>query len=358
MMSGDDKIRAAIAEQAGEWFVQNQAGQLSGADSVAFLAWLKASPIHVEEYLGVARVASRLPAAVGAPDVPLEQFLASLPADDGVVVSLEGSAPKPPSRLLSRVLKRTWQVAASILVLTVGILWWVHDGELFGIQKTYETAHGEQRVQHLPDGSVLKLDTDSAVTVRYSGKERLVELKRGQALFEVTHDDRGRWFRVMSGEAGAIAIGTRFNVYRSGRASVVTVAEGEVTVFTGAPSRLRSANGAPAFGERVTAGFQLRVEDGVMSTPPVAVDLREVLGWLQHRIVFEHRPLGEVAAEFNRYARVPLTIEDATLRALPIGGTFDADDLDSFIAYLQTMPEIRVNKTPTRIRVMRVASTT
>ena len=75
-------------------------------------------------------------------------------------------------------------------------------------------------------------------------------------------------------------------------------------------------------------------------------------GWLQHQIVFEHRPLGEVAAEFNRYARTPLEVEDARLAALPISGSFDADDMEAFVAYVERLPGTRLRRTETRIRVL------
>jgi transmembrane sensor len=65
-----------------------------------------------------------------------------------------------------------------------------------------------------------------------------------------------------------------------------------------------------------------------------------------------------VAAEFNRYGRVPVEIEDAALRALPVSGMFDADDTESFVVFLQTLPGVRVEKTPTRIRVTRVEPAT
>ena len=354
MTHGEESIRTAIALQAGEWFIRYQAGPLSAGDSVAFLDWLKASPIHVEEYLGVARVAKGLRAAVGQPDVSLDRYLASLRRGDDTVVSLEQPAPDATSGVSRSSLSPIWQIAASLLLVASGMLWWAHDGELLGIPKTYRTAHGEQSAQLLPDGSVLRLDTDSAVTIRYSGKERVVDVKRGQALFEVAHSNGGRRFRVVAGDVGAIAVGTRFNVYRQESAIAITVAEGEVAVFTGTSAWSGNERDVPALGQRVTAGYQLRVDAGVMSAQPVPVDLRQSLGWLQHKIIFEHRPLGEVAAEFNRYARIPVEVEDVELRALPISGTFDADDLDSFIAYLEKLPGVKVERTPTRIRVMGV----
>jgi transmembrane sensor len=357
MTPNEEEILGAIAQQAGEWFIAHQAGPLGDEETAAFLAWLRASPIHVQEYLGVARVASRLGAAVGEPEVPLETFLEQVRAGEDRVVSFGTPAPKrqPPASRLS--LWRAWPIAASLLAFAAGILWWAHDGELLGIPKTYHTAHGEQSLRRLPDGTVLRLDTDSAVTVRYSARERVVEINRGRSLFEVAHNDRRR-FRVAAGVTGAIAVGTRFDVYRKAGVTLVTVAEGQVAVFMGEPVWLQGDRTAPAYVQRVRAGYQLRVDAGVLSAQPVPVDLDQALGWLQHKIVFEHRPLGEVAAEFNRYGRIPIEIEDATLRSLPVSGTFDADDTDSFVAFLETLPGVRVERTAVRIRVVKVTPTT
>src|SRR6516225_7599046 len=340
-MPSNEDIRAAIAQQAAEWFIANQAGSLAEEDAAAFLAWLKASPVHVSEYLGVARVAQHLPAAVGKPQVPLDAFLAQVVADADQVVSLHRPAPEQRSSVVRRLSYPVWAIAASLLVLAIGVLWWAHDGELFGIPKTYRTAHGEQIVERLPDGSVLRLDTDSKAIVRYSSKERLIELRRGQALLEVAHEGNRR-FRIAARNAGAVAVGTQFNVYRKSASIEFTVVRGEIAVFTGEPSWLRSAVAIPATVQRVTAGYQASIDAGGMSAQPVPVDLNQTLGWLQHKIVFDHRPLGEVAAEFNRYGSIPVEVEDARLRELLVSGMFDADDTESFIAFLRTLPDVRV----------------
>src|ERR1700693_1472576 len=53
MNSNEEQVRAAIAEQAGEWFVANDEGPLNARDSAALATWLKTSPVHIEEFLGV-----------------------------------------------------------------------------------------------------------------------------------------------------------------------------------------------------------------------------------------------------------------------------------------------------------------
>jgi len=357
MTQGDEGIRAAIAQQAGDWFIANQAGALSAEDSSAFLAWLTASPIHVREYLGVARIARHLSAAVGDHPVALETFLAQQAPTDDSIVALESPTPKGSPSVTRRAMPWALPLAASLIGLVVAALWWAHDGELLGIPKSFRTAHGEQSIERLPDGSMLRLDTDSEATVRYTGTERLVELHHGQALFEVMHEGTRR-FRVAAGNAGAIAVGTRFNVYLKPSVTEITVAEGEIAVFAGTPTWLRGPGGVPAEVQRVTAGYQLRIDGSGLAAQPVRVDLIQTLGWVEHKLVFEHRPLGEVAAEFNRYGTIPVEIEDEDLRALPVSGMFDAGDTESFVTFLERLPGVKVERTPKRIRVLKAPRTT
>lgn len=357
MTPSDEEIRAAIAEQAGEWFVAHQAGPLAAEQGAAFLAWLKASPIHVREYLGVARVAHHLPAAVGRPRVSLEMFLAQQGVSEDNIVALESRESKRELPARRRFVTWTLPLAASLIGAVVVALWWAHNGELLGVPKNYQTAHGAQSIERLPDGSIVRLDTDSEVTVRYSARERRVDLRRGQALFEVAHEG-GRRFRVTAGSAGAVAVGTRFNVYLKAGVTEITVAEGQVVVFTGEPPWLRAGVALPAEAQRLTAGFQIRIDDSGRAAQPGPVDLIQTLGWVEHKLVFERRPLGEVAAEFNRYSRIPVEIEDEELRSLPVSGMFDASDTESFLAFLERLPGVKVERTSKRIRIVKATPTT
>jgi len=228
-------------------------------------------------------------------------------------------------------------------------VWSMRDGERFGLPRTYSTVRGEQRTQKLPDGSVLHLNTDSAVTVRYSRTERLAILDRGQALFEVAHQDERR-LRVQTDRAGIVAVGTQFDVYRRSGTTTVTVVEGSVEVYRGgAPP---PTGGEPSV--RLDPGDQLDVGDRIGARRHV--DAHAVVAWLQRQIAFQDEPLGEVAAEFNRYGPITVEIKDDSLRALPISGIVDAYDTDSFAAYLATFKGVIVQKTPTRIRVLTQAS--
>ena len=93
--------------------------------------------------------------------------------------------------------------------------------------------------------------------------------------------------------------------------------------------------------------------EGEWPATPVAVDAQSATAWLRREIVFDHEPLERVAAEYNRYSPKPIEIATPALRNLQISGVFATDDTDAFIAFLRSLKGVRVEVTPTRIRVSR-----
>jgi len=357
MTATAEQIRTAVSQQAGDWFVANQDGTLDAPERAAFVAWLKASPLHVQEYLGIALVARDLPVAADDPTVSVEMLMREALADnDENVVPLDHPIParEPPAK--RSLADRTWAYAApfaAAAVVVLALLFSVRDGEFLGVPKTYRTAHGEQTVSRLPDGTLLHLNTDSVVTVRYLGSERLVTIDRGQALFDVMHDAKRR-FRVAAGLGQIVAVGTQFEVYRKPGTVVVTVVEGTLGVFRGNPEP--KVRGLPEQALQVSAGYQVRIDTESGWSQPVPVDAQAAVAWLHQEIVFQAQALGEVADEFNRYNKIPIEIDDPALRALPVSGLFNAYDTESFATFLQTLDGVAVQRTPTRIRVFNLST--
>ena len=349
MTSKDEQVRAVIAEQAGEWFVTNDEGPLATEDSAALVAWLKASPAHLGEFLGVSVVARDLREACVDPDSSIDTLIARARAEDETLV--RSLWPRVSAAVFP---SRRWLTAAvtlaSLAVLSLGLsqLWSVRPASQVSMPASvpalhFATRHGQQLVQRLADSSVLHLNTDSSVTVRYSDTERLITLTSGQGVFEVAHEPQ-RAFRVLAGSAQVVAVGTRFDVRLTPEATLVTVVEGRVAVGLSATS---------AAIIQVGADQQLRVAAAEWPARPVAVDAERTTSWLRREIVFDHEPLEQVAAEFNRYAPKPIAITTPALRSLEISGVFATDDPDAFIAFLRSLKGVRVEVTEKEIRVSR-----
>ena len=361
MTSKDEQIRATIAEQASEWFVANDEGPLDAEQSAALVAWFKASPQNIEEFLHVAVIARDLSGASAEPEHSVESLVARARADDDARVE-----PFWP-RLLAAVSEapvRRWQTAAATVaalgLLSVGLfLMWNRPplpGQVSPADATalhFETRHGEQQTHRLADNSVLHLNTDTAVTVQYSKTERRVVLASGQAGFEVAHEPE-RPFRVFAGPAEATARGTKFDVRLATDSTVVTVVEGRVAVGPSEMLDRRSTSSNPRQPVRlveVGPDQQVSVSKDEWPATVTAVDAKRTTAWLHRQIAFDHEPLERVAAEFNRYAAKPVEIMTPELRKLEITGTFSIDDSEEFVAFLRSLDGVQVDVTATRIRV-------
>ena len=357
MTSREEQVRGTIAEQASEWFVANDETPLGPQESQALVGWLKTSPVHVEEFLGVAAIARDLHAAGTGPESSVEALLARAHAEDeGPIRSFWPrtfiASPDRPAR------RRRYAAAAAAVVgvASLAVLLWNsrpatrQPSSAVAAPLRFQTRHGEQQTLRLADNSVLHLNTDSAVTVRYSATQRLVVLLSGEADFEVAHDPR-RVFRVLAGPADIVDLGTIFDVRLNPDSAVVTVAEGQLAV---APAPLQGKGAAGASQPpRVQLGpnQQISVAEGHWPVTPVAVDSQRATSWLHRQIAFDHEPLERVAAEFNRYAPKPIEITAPELRHLEVSGVFSTDDPEEFLAFLRSLEGVRVEVTATRIRV-------
>jgi transmembrane sensor len=360
MNSNDEKVRAAIADQAGEWFVANGETSLDARDAAALAAWLMTSPVHVEEFLGVSAIARDLKAAGTHPEYSVEAILARARVEGGTVVrSLESPAiPRAGGQPPRRWLAAAFGVAVCA-VLSLGLLFnwnarlFEHPSAPVVTELHFETRHGEQMTRRLADDSLLHLNTDSAVTIRYSETQRLVTLYSGQADFEVAHD-ADRAFRVLAGSAEILDIGTQFDVRLERDSTVVTVVEGRIAVE---PSTMQDKHGTnssqnhPQSPLQLGPDQQLRVTQGEWPAVPIAVDAQRTTSWVRREIVFDHEPLEQVAAEYSRYAPKSIEITTPALRNLKITGSFATDDPDAFIAFLRSLKGVRVQVTATQIRV-------
>ena len=351
MSSNEEQVRAAIAEQAGDWFVANDAGPLDAQDSAALAAWLKTSPVHIEEFLAVSAIARDLKEARTDPEYSLEAILARARTEESTAVTSLWSRVINTFRVQSP--HRGFPIAATAagFVVLIGALltWNVSRIRPSAPEQVVElhlaTQHGGHLTQRLADNSVLHLNTDSAVTIRYTNHERLAILESGEAAFEVAHEAH-RAFRVQTVSAEVIDLGTKFDVRLEQRTTVITVVEGRVAA---GPPNLGRHHPPPLI--ELNPDQQLRVAEGQWPAVPVAVDAGRTTAWLHRQIAFDNEPLERVAAEFNRYMSTPIEIETPALRTLRISGVFATEDPDAFIAFLRSLKGVRVTVTATRIRV-------
>jgi transmembrane sensor len=228
-------------------------------------------------------------------------------------------------------------IAASFLVLTVGAVGWVTMARS-GWQ-TYKTEQGGFQRIALADGSTASLNTNSEIRVKLTAERREIVLSHGEALFTVAHDTH-RPFDVTAADTLVRAVGTAFSVRLRDQKEVdVIVTEGRVAIDPAddtLDAKLPQPVNLPQHST-LAAGEAVSVKARKMNVHKIAAeDMTRKLAWTQGRLWFDRVTLAEAVLEFNRYNRRQLVIDDPAIETLHIGGAFDATDLDSFVAALQS----------------------
>jgi transmembrane sensor len=246
---------------------------------------------------------------------------------------------------LARYKKSRNRTIPVIVVAAIGLSAAAFAGGLFGPPAAYfaeyQSSTGEVRHVVLRDGSRVALDTATSFDV--SDDHRTLTLYAGQVFVDVQHDLE-RPFRVLAGEGSVEALGTAFAVRRDGEAASVVVTDNAVRVRRQQRDQVDSVD--------VSAGQAVSYSQAGLGAPR-DTDAATLTAWRLGEIHFHGRPLGEVAAEIERYRRGKIVILDAALKALPVTGSFDLHDTDTILKAMELSLPIRVVRMPGLAMIMR-----
>ena len=218
-------------------------------------------------------------------------------------------------------------MAAGALALIMSIALWFASGT------DVATEVGEQRLLTLKDGTRVFLNTATRVAVNYDSSGRFVELKAGEALFEVAK--RPNWpFIVKAGDHDVRALGTSFVVRHDAIRTSVTLVEGAVTVtMDGSAASPRSVD--PRVGDQPSAqaftlapGQRLTFLAGNARLDTPSLD--KATAWRRNQLVLDDTPLSAAVSEMNRYSKFKIVVERPEAQAILVNGLFQTGDSLSF----------------------------
>ena len=300
-------IDLAIAMQAAEWLATLMSGATTPAEKTAWHQWRQAHPDHERAWKHIES------ASGGLRELDAQACRTALARRPAAPVSRRNSL-----QLLA------W-------ISTIGITGW------FGARSPYApdmaraaladiaTGINERRELTLPDGSRLHLNGGSAVNIRFSGTQRLLQLVRGE-VFIATARDTGlpyRPFLVDTAQGQAQALGTRYSVRQADGNTLVAVEEGAV--------RLTPRHGDARLVIQAGQGGGMTAQQ-LLPAHAVSPD---IWAWRQGLLLADAMPLRDFLNELSRYRHGLLGCDD-DVAALRISGVFPLADLD---AVLLSLPE-------------------
>lgn len=325
---------AQAEQQAADWVARRDRG-LTAAEQDDYLQWLREDPRRA----------------------------AMITRHEGTVRLLQGlqrwqpersSEPNPDLFARSRPRAWRWIPLASALVasVAVGVFLFRPASEpapvaAAGVSPANTFLRFNER-QVLTDGSIVELRDGSRIEVVFTPQERRVRLTGGEAHFTVAKNPA--WpFIVDAGRVAVRAVGTAFAVRVDAAEVDVVVTEGKVRLEPATSGDATGTTAATAEAPLLGASQRAVVSLVPGATAPEvkavsAEQLREVLAWQTPRFQFHETPLADAVAEFNRRNRQQIVIGDASLAAVPIGGTFRSDNVDGFVSLLEITLGVQVER--------------
>jgi len=204
----------------------------------------------------------------------------------------------------------------------------------------YATGTGERRVLTLPDGSLLQLNTRSAVDLAFNAQQRMVRLKQGELM--MTCNAR---HPVLVQTRNALLEGFegRFVAYQDNDCTRVSVTHGKVAVH-------RPGNGQLLW---IESGQNWRLDaQGAHRLAHLGMD---PMAWTEGLIVTQDMRLSDFLTQVSRYRHGYLGCSDE-VADLRLSGVFRLEDPEQLIQLLpQTLPVRLRQRTRWWVRVERMA---
>lgn len=350
-----------IEEAAGDWLVRRESGQWTQADQARFEQWLDASTENRVAFLRLELAweeSARLK-ALGAgvpgnqPPPPGQWNLTPFFDSHRASPDLRDN---PPRGTVPHQRTRRFAIAASVLLAVAAGFGayqrWTGDTD------RYRTPIGGLASVPIPDGSKITLNTASEIRVAVNERERRIDLRQGEAFFEVAKDPN-RPFVVEAGRKRIVAVGTKFSVRRDGESVEVVVTEGKVRVEDASRplrSKLVETSGSAALPPGVDAPVFLTPgaiayadEAGVLVQRKTLIEAETHLSWRSGVLMFREQSLADAVAEFNRYNARKIVIADPAVAALKVEGNFRATNVDAFVRLLESGFPVRAAAEENRI---------
>lgn len=308
----------SLSNVAREWVIRLASGRITDEEMDRFAIWLAESPAHQAAFDRERTFWRQLDQLEGAS------------ATWGGEGHRAASELATPPRRARRVIVAGGLVAACIALIVL-----YQDIRLF-LLADHRTAVGQQQVVTLPDGSVVHLNTETALAVAYTGDERRIDLLRGEALFEVMPDQQ-KPFLVLSQGGVTQAIGTAFVVQAQEQQTRVTVAEGLVEVSALDGGGRRSGPAVVVQKDQQTA-----YRPGAAPQPVTNSDSHAVTAWTHGAIVIQGQPFAQAMAELDRYRPGRIVVLADASRTKPVSGRFTLTGIDDAITALAATQGFRV----------------
>lgn len=310
-----------------ELLVKFLLGEASPAESISISQWITASADN-EKYFNDFKLIWDNSLELAANSTVDEN--AAWQRFQQMVTESEESAKAP---VVSIKKKNQWlRVAAIIFVIVTGaVSYFVWQANKSATQINVASNNATLN-ETLPDGSLVTMNKQTKISYadNFKGKTRNIKLQ-GEAFFQVAND-KNKPFIVNVNDVTITVLGTSFNVKNTNGVTEVIVESGLVRVeHAGKRVELKP-------NERTT----ISSSDTALQKEATTDKLYNY--YSSRQFVCDNTPLWKLVEKLNEAYGVNITIENPSLKSLPITTTFNDESLDNVLKIISQTLDIKVER--------------
>ncbi|MCH7337071.1 FecR domain-containing protein [Acinetobacter sp. NIPH 2699] len=307
-----------LMEQVATWLLLLESETCTEQDRLDFIAWQKQDVRHVEMLQQMQGTFEQFQSlrqhhSTPIPHQIIEQTIQTVPID--------------------RSLKKYGFYSFAFITMLMALLWF-----LLPTEKWLADSHNSYNVwshQMLPDHSKISISGKTNFNIDFDEHHRVIKLMDGNILVDVAPDAK-RIFYIKTKYANIKALGTRFIVHHSDRATLLTMLHSTTEV------EAISMNGQRQV-EHIHAGQQILIDDsGLHQIRSISADLFED-SWNKKKLVVDLMPLDQVLNILQSYEHKNLKYNPKQLDQILVSAILPLDEAGLDLLQLSLPIEVKEN---------------
>ena len=297
--------RQVLLREAANWLVKLDSGDLSSDDKQALQCWYQTSPEHKRVWQAACE---------------LQHDFSCLPSDLAKPVLNR-------QRMSRRTILKSLTGAAFLLPLG----WSVSQNKPWQpLLADYRSTVGQQKSLTLTDGSVLTLNTDTALDIHIDKHQQSLHLYKGEVFIQTKKDSENPFF-VITDQGSVRTLGAKFAVRCLPSATQVTVTQGAAQIAT-SPS---------VFSQQIKQDQQCLFStygiESIQTMQPHS------LAWRHGELIVDNWRLDSFLQELARY-RSGILRCNKNIAQLKVSGVFQTENTDQALEVLAHVLNLHISK--------------
>lgn len=324
-----NNLTNVLTQKAMYWIACEKEG-LNSAQQIEFDDWIKANPLHLITFNKAKET---------------HNIFKNLSKSTASKLSEKANNGAKKTKIIEKT--KPFAFVAIFLLAISASIFTINDYANPSFSHIYITQNEKIDEIELPDGSVIEVDAKTNLNVEFYKNKRLVNLTSGAVMFSIAKD-KNRPFIIQSNNTYIEVIGTKFEVNKIDKSTIIKVEEGIVKTYH--LNHYDKKKNVILLTKKDTITYS---NFGKVNNYK-KVDLSTIATWRNDFINFNEVTLKEAIGKFSKYSNLSFSFSSTEIEDYTITGRFVYNQVDIFLKNISKIYPIKIVKNGKFIQISKI----